>query len=158
MLFNTTSDSLAIAALFALALATPLAPTSKFLTAPFAPGCQPYDKCGTTTPQVVTDSSLASPNADDCLQIATWANSNNGIWDLGTGGNDEWTTLNIQGSCAVAVDNKARTNVGNVDVHDLVMDSFHLAGTRGGGMEYKGNFACQGEVTVDWWLRISEGM
>ncbi|KAI1824698.1 hypothetical protein F4861DRAFT_250962 [Xylaria intraflava] len=161
MLAPTIMKLVTVLALPLAALAAPKSQASSpYSTAPFAPGSSeqgPYDKC--TTEENHKGNFSHPADMLDCLQIGEWARANNGLWVLKAtaSDSDDWFVLRQAGNCALLAQNTVPTEVGNKDVTDLI-DTIHLGdGISLGSIEELGTFGgCQGDATVNFWLRDSK--
>ncbi|KAK5630780.1 hypothetical protein RRF57_006495 [Xylaria bambusicola] len=129
--------------------------------APFAPATPEqgtFAKCSAVEHH---KGKLAHP-ADmlDCLEISTWASTNNGMWvlkattEVDDDDDDGWHVLNGHGTCALFVKYTAPTSIGNADVVNLI-EAIHMSDSiELGSVEEVGTFrGCQAGVDVSFWLR-----
>ncbi|KAK8049639.1 hypothetical protein PG994_011369 [Apiospora phragmitis] len=117
-------------------------------------GKQYEDYCTYTT--WVGETSINSPLADDCIQLAkSYENAHSGIF-LTSVGPDTFSQLGWHGTCAFGVRPviKAgrKTNIwfGSTDIHDLVFDAtMRFKNTRTGKIGASGVAHC-GDTQVNW--------
>ncbi|EMR68608.1 hypothetical protein UCREL1_4369 [Eutypa lata UCREL1] len=135
-----------------------IATTRAIETAPFTPGSEPYELC---TSHTITSLDLGDNVGSwiSCLELQQWANDNPGKWTINDPADPEyWTALDKWDDCALVVENGTPTYVGNKDVDKLIQYVFFRTGTHMGSVEAKGTLTCTGGVTLNWWLRGSDGL